>query len=161
MVVATAGYCEEPSKPAQETLLKVDAVILKDVEGVDPLFGKTFFSVMAKVQNISKENITLSAWSCSYAEDWVTDNKSIFPRQLNCKNNVLYAIALKPGETREFTLAMSRPSNVLLKDIRFKLGYKAKRPIGEFKRTPIAGEPFWSDDVILHIKPVPERQQKQ
>jgi hypothetical protein len=169
LFVAGLGYCEEPSKSTpnlktQSPSLKVSVVLNATVELGDADFNNSkygpfgpSFNILAKVQNISKENIQLSDWSCSYGMDWGTDNKLITVGQMVCSANGLIKTVLKPGENKEYSLRTHLYPQAPLKDIHFKLGYYAQRPTGEFQRMPIDGGPFWSNGVTLHVKAVSEK----
>ena len=156
MALIGSGYCEGVVRLASGDsgkfqLLKIEAEIKQDSLKRDDRAAVLVFNIVAKVQNVSNKEIELSAYSCSYMDDWITDNKSVDPEFINCKKNGLYAFVLKPGEIYERPLTMRIPVSVTIEDVHFKLGYKAQRMTKGFERIPLEGQPFWSKEQVLFI----------
>ena len=114
------------------------------------------YRIKATVKNISKDDIQLFTSSCGYGLDWVINGENIRLKYWNCKKNVPQVIILKPGEV--FGQSLEIEPFVPLKDIRFRLGYNAQKPVSEFKGELFKGSPFWSQQMSLVDMPCPARK---
>ena len=155
IVVSTIDY----SAWGQPSAIKIEATS-KQVAAVElfaeesPVAGE--ITVICKIQNISQADLFLSVMSCSYWDDWKTDNIAIFPRTHGCKKNGTTPIKLKPGEIREVQIPLVMTADIPRGDIHFRLRYDAHQAIFDPKtigrRTLLEGGPFWSNEVVFHTK---------
>ena len=109
------------------------------------------FNTIVKIQNVSKEDLYLSEWTCSYQESFMTDNKLVYPSSWTCHANAIMSFILKPKETHEWPLRLTVDGQ---EDVHFKVGYKAWRLLDSknySSKVLIEGGPFWSNDVVVHV----------
>jgi len=152
---------------AQNPAISVDVGIqyptVELFAGEPPVAGT--ITVTGKVKNITKEELSLSEFTCSYLADWKTDNKSIVPVAQACMKNYPRSFTLKPGEVWKVMIPLNIFSGIPAGDIHFKLGYNAYRAVPwaashELGRIPLGGGPFWSKEIVLHVKSASAKKQK-
>jgi hypothetical protein len=59
------------------------------------------FSVATAIRNTSMTDQLLDVWTCSYSEQWVSDNLDVHVEAAACLQNVHYKVKLAPGEAYE------------------------------------------------------------
>jgi hypothetical protein len=159
VIFMALSFCGGSFSLAQESPLKVQ-VFVKEVAryGIDI---RPIIETVIRIENISKEDVRFSEWSCSYQESFITDNTLVSPAAWDCHGNLVRTYILKPGTKLEWPLRLMIFSTEMDgKDVRFKVAYKAWRLKGEAKfPSPTAvetfeGAPFWSDEVKVHILPI-------
>ncbi|MGZ6480373.1 MAG: hypothetical protein ACXWQE_13775, partial [Bdellovibrionales bacterium] len=150
--------------------LKIDAELKeKEVTLVQTTSGKmTEITINAQVQNISTEELFLSARNCSYLEDWKTDSAFIVAASLTCKKNFAVPFKMKSGDVKTVAVRMTVLPSITPGEIHFKLGYNAQRAISDAKarsfgveQEAMPGAPFWSKELVLKVKSNAGRPHKE
>jgi len=103
------------------------------------------FSVSTQIQNIGERAITLAIWSCSYSQNWISDNPAVTIESMPCKKNVLEGIALASGRTYTNSLEVRSTT-----EQPFRLGFMN----GQLDVKMPASKPVWSNPLTVSIKPV-------
>jgi hypothetical protein len=104
-------------------------------------------SVGTTIKNASTDDQHLRIWSCSYPQQWTTDNPAVALKQVPCKENALDDVHLRPGEVYDRNLAVSvfvAAREGLERQITFRLGFSS----WDEATVP----PIWSNAVTVDLK---------
>jgi hypothetical protein len=107
------------------------------------------FLVSTTVRNVGKDEESLQIWSCSYPEQWTTDNLAVHIIGAACRKNDVIQVKLKPGESYERALSIYIDVAVehrASKPVTFRLGLERATS----KKTGIAS-PLWSNAVTVNV----------
>ena|ERR1035437_3345288 len=104
------------------------------------------FSVFTSVRNIGKTVQLLRVWSCSYPQQWTTDNASVQVKQVSCRKNYLSQVKLEPGEVYEKPLSLSANVGAAQKLITFRLGLDL-----EASAVAASASRVWSNELTVKI----------
>lgn len=123
-------------------------------------------SLTAKIKNTSNEPRLLSMMTCSYLDDWSSDNPKIQLEEQSCLSNFPKSVALKPQEIRELPIPLFLTGDIPAGDFHFKLIYHAKKAVIDPTTIPhnlgqasLEGVPFISNDIVIHVTlPSDDRQ---
>ena len=104
------------------------------------------FLVSTVVRNIGETVQLLRVWSCSYPQQWTTDNASVQVKQVSCRKNYLSQVKLEPGKTYERLLSLSANVGAAQKVITFRLGLDSEA-------SAVAGSAsrVWSNGLTVKI----------
>ena len=64
------------------------------------------FEVTTKIVNISQKDQHLQIWSCSYSDNWATDNPFVHLNGESCDKNFVGNVLLKRGEVYKNRLSL-------------------------------------------------------
>lgn len=91
---------------------------------IDTKLGETSFSVTAFIKNPSAEDKSFEEYSCSYLEDWETDQDFIAHASTQCFRNGLRTIIIKPQEIIERKISLVLTREVAAGEHQFRLIFK-------------------------------------
>ncbi len=102
-------------------------------------------TVDTTIRNVSSDEQSLQVWSCSYPEQWITDNPLVHIAPVSCNKNYVVRVRLKPGKVYERTLSIYIGAT-REKSTTFRLGF---RPVTSQKTgaTPL----IWSNPLKVNI----------
>lgn len=107
------------------------------------------FSLSTTIRNVDKDEQSLQVWSCSYPQQWTTDNPAVHITDASCKKNDIIRIRLKPGEAHERTLSIHisiDADHSAQKTVAFRLAFE---PVTS-EKTAIAAR-IWSNAITLNV----------
>ena len=106
--------------------------------------------VTAKITNNGQQDQNLQVWSCSYSDNWKTDNPYVYLDIEPCNKNGIINVVLKSHQVyeKELSLNITVPAQELtLDEVTFILGFRQAVLEGG-KTEPLA----WSNPITLKIK---------
>jgi hypothetical protein len=107
------------------------------------------FTVPASLSNTSNDAASLQVWSCSFPEQWVSDNPTVHIPAVPCEKNDAIWIKLSPGEsfTEQLAIYIALPADHRAREpVDFRLGFE---PI-DFQRTATPSI-IWSNAVTINV----------
>lgn len=110
------------------------------------------FSASTTIRNVGSGSRSLQVWSCSYPDQWTSDNPVVHVRAVPCKKNVIVRIELKPGETyaRDLSLlAKIGGTGSSPEVVRFRLGFSSD--VSDEKKPPRLR--IWSNVITIDVAP--------
>ena len=89
-----------------------------------PWLSQTSYAeVICRIKNTSSEPVVFETWSCSWYQNWETDNKKATVITWPCHKNVPVKVILAPGQVYEkaipLTFNMTKPGERLPIRLRF------------------------------------------
>jgi hypothetical protein len=111
------------------------------------------FLVMTKIENISNEEQTLHVWSCSYEDNWRSDNSLVQVTPTPCLKNYIGDEKLKPGQVyeRELSVSVNSASPNAGDIISFRLGFTDGSYYHFDKDDHRSPRPVWSNPIVVKI----------
>ena len=121
------------------------------------------FKVGLEVKNISSTNQSFKVWSCSWYENWKSDNLAVYLPGWTCRANGVDTVNLAPGESFAETLngkemEMQVIQSVSTNKISFRMAFHTGGSIQLYKSDEVIpddvkGKIYWSDEVTININP--------
>lgn len=108
------------------------------------------FPVHTIIRNAGQREQSLQVWSCSYAEQWLTDNPAIQIIGDSCNKNDVIRVTLKPGEgyKRDLSIRVVFPAEPRArKSVSFCLGFEPA--VSEKAGT---ASPIWSKAITVSME---------
>ena len=147
-IVALAGIA--PVAHGEATTLKVEIstehATIKNTEQL---------SVDTKIRNTGNEAQDIQVWSCSYPDNWTSDNLAVSIEQVPCKKNDLIRVRLNPGETYERDLSVQiavAAEEIQDETVTFRLGFKSPmRGSGSAPDVVTQDEQIWSNPITVKV----------
>jgi hypothetical protein len=141
----------------QESPLKVEVETARAV-----VKNTQDFVVSTTVENVGKEDQLLHIGTCSYAEQWTTDNPSVHVKNPVCRKNPLMDIRLRPGGSfkRPLAVTVSLPAKELRTPlaVSFRLGFSPMDEVIVAQTHPnppshsAPAPPIWSNVVTRTVR---------
>lgn len=124
--------------------IKVDQTQVKNKE---PL------GVVATIRNTGTAEEELRTWACGFPSEWISDNTDVYLHQVNCVQDTMKQVKLKPGETykSKVPVYVQLPSDQMSqKPITFRLGFGNAFHYGD-KKPDQRGRAIWSNAVTVSV----------
>lgn len=109
-------------------------------------------AVLTTVRNVGSDELSLRMWSCSYGDQWDTDNPGVQTNHSSCNKNGILRVALKPGQTyeRQVAVRVATPCRASDSSVVFRLGF-AEADSGQ----PLSNSRVWSNAASIALKCAP------
>ena len=137
------GHYEAEASDGTNTLRVLVKVLKANVR-----VGETF-NVSLRVENPTPTNQYVIVWSCSWDENWKTDNPNVVLFGQECAGNGRGRVEIEPGgayiEEGEMQVLHSVPGNKLS----FRMGFTPYIYVKEFN----LGKTLWSEEVVIDVTP--------
>lgn len=107
------------------------------------------FLVSATLRNRSADTQFLSVWSCSYPQQWISDNPAVHVAPASCKKDAIVRVRLPPGEAYKQSLSIyfaGAAKYFAGHSITFRLGFKPVTAAGGKMSAAI-----WSNALTLDV----------
>jgi hypothetical protein len=125
-------------------------------------------SVICTVKNVSEQRQEYWTWTCSYWDEWKTDNEAVSLQPWVCTVNGLDVRFLEPGQSQQWTFPLEIKNAPPNGRVRFRLSFSPIVPDQKQKdsyneRMSVAGGkirsinplqgPFWSNEIEVEVQP--------
>ena len=112
------------------------------------------FKVSLEVENISKTNQSFVIMSCSWTDNWHSDNEMVGWKGWNCQSNFGYTKNMAPGEIFRQEGEMRVFRSALTNKVSFRMAlhpgnYNDPSTDLNYKR----GKNYWSNEVTIEVIP--------
>ncbi len=127
-----------------QAVIKVTRTVVRDNE--------TFFLVTA-IRNASGVEQSLDVWDCSYPTQWTSDNPLVHINGVDCLQNSLAKIKLKPGSAYERVVPVHiehQAHHSGRKSVTFRLRYGTAAYFGTRESLP-GVKSNWSNSVTIVV----------
>jgi len=115
--------------------------------------SKEALRVVTTIYNVGETEQTVGIWTCSFPEQWRTDNSAVKVDSVDCWRNYVSKLKLKPGEKlqRSFSVHIEFPDDQIGRIvIRFRLGFRNAIP-SEAAGPDVNPPPLWSNTVEVFL----------
>lgn len=115
--------------------------------------NKEPFGVIATIRNTGTAEEELQTWACGFPSEWISDNTDVYLQQVNCVQDTMRKIKLKPGETykSKVPVYVQLPSDQMSqRPITFRLGFGNAFHYGD-KKPDQRDRAIWSNAVTVAV----------
>lgn len=147
MTLGIAGMCVFPGITASGQRATIRVIVDSARHTVKN--GENFL-VSISIKNLTNDQQSLQIWSCSFPEEWISDNSVVHIPNVPCKKNSAIWITLKPRESydQQFAIYIALPADYRAPEpVNFRLGFE---PIS-FQETAAISPPIWSNSVKVDV----------
>lgn len=142
VVLLAAGTVKRVSAAVEPNLIVTVQTMQESVK------NGGFLPVIINIRNVGDAVQTLHVYSCSYSNNWKTDNPFVSVVGGHCKKDVMRDVKLKANETykQNETVRINIPSrDVSISTLSFRLGFTDGR-WGSYNQLPT-----WSNPITIKI----------
>jgi hypothetical protein len=114
------------------------------------------FELELRVENISKIDQAIAAWTCSWEFGWRCSDKRIFSASpMSCDFNFPYSVIVPPGEAYKNTFSAIVKDDDAIGKISFHMGFSSFKDIlfGKNQSRHEYYQPIWSEPVTIEVVP--------
>lgn len=109
--------------------------------------------VVVTIRNSGATEEELQTWACGFPSEWISDNTEVNLHQVNCVQDTMRKIKLKPGESykRKVPVEVQLPTSQMSQEpITFRLGFGNAFHYGD-KQPDQRGRAIWSNAVTVSV----------
>lgn len=111
------------------------------------------FNVSLRVENTTPTNQSVLVWSCSWSDNWKTDNTNVVLLSQQCAKNTVGPVEIKPGSAyiNEGQMQVLHP--VPGKKLSFRMGFTPFSGWNASYTGFVWGKTLWSKEVVIGVAP--------
>ncbi len=145
----TGEAYQVPPKPQSVLLVTAQLLEPRDYRNEFAMLRQVhpYFEAHCIVTNVSKSRQTIETMSCSWNENWRTNDKRIYCPGWECAKNAAVSITLAPGKSYEKVLPLSALPQAKGKALRFRIGFTPRFDFGRKPRAIVT----WSAPLSLSV----------